>query len=165
MHMQQILNTNRLKEIQNSLQDSNSLEDYIKRYTRQAEPAKIAPYMIPQKSPFPPNPAKQDPYGSNKSSSEEILRELLLRKSKSPFEEILDSLFDNSEKEQFLIDSGYEFYINSKGEDMISKKVPGEENKYLYWSRDKELDSLFIKEISIKFKNLLIRKEKLKLKL
>lgn len=78
---------------------------------------------------------------------------------RSAFEEVIDILFSTAEKEQYLIDIGYEFFVNSSnGRDEIRKGNTA-------WDRSLDLNMLFLKEISIKFKNLLLAKPSLKIKI
>lgn len=90
----------------------------------------------------------------------ETMKDLLYKHfspKKNGFEELIDSLFDTAEKEQLLIDMGYEFYTSDKGVDNIRKGGS-------VWNRKMDLDTVFMKEITIKFKNLLITKQVKKLK-
>lgn len=123
------------------------------------------PYIINQPSPY------QNPYDIEKfqkkitpQSTEEFKFSLLeyMKRKKSAFEEILDMLFTTAEKEQFLIDIGY-FFENDplNNAAIIKRKLSTGEVKTVTNS----LDDLFLKEITVKFKNLLLAKATLKLKL
>lgn len=85
----------------------------------------------------------------------------MLKPKKSEFEVLLDAMFDTSEKEQFLITLGFEF-THENGEDWISRTVAG----LLEKGKKADLfDEIFLREMTIKFKNLLISKNSLKMKL
>lgn len=91
-----------------------------------------------------------------------------LKPKKSSFEEILDGLFSLAEREQFLMDIGYVLETKTpdgllyKDSDIkITRKLADGTIKTITNS----LNDLFLKEISVKFKNLLLAKSTLKLKL
>lgn len=85
----------------------------------------------------------------------------MLKPKKSEFEVLLDAMFDTSEKEQFLITLGFEF-THENGEDYISRTVAGLLEK---GKKAVLFDKIFLREMTIKFKNLLISKNSLKMKL
>lgn len=76
---------------------------------------------------------------------------------KSALEELMDGLFDMSEKEQFLIELGYEFYKTEAGIDAFRRNGGS-------WNKNLELEKIFLQEIKIKFKNFLLQKPVKKLK-
>lgn len=78
-------------------------------------------------------------------------------RQKTALEELVDGMFDTSEKEQFLMDLGYEFFQDQKGFDSFRR---GE----TVWNKALDLEKVFMKEIKIKFKNLLLTKQTLKFK-
>jgi len=120
-------------------------------------------------------PWEQDPYkkyGSSPSKSQdvfdkdELLKQLarLQNPKKSAFEELIDELFTNADKEQVLIDMGYEFQLKDEGHSkkvVITRKL----SDGTYKTITNTLDDLFLKEITVKFKNLLMAKASLKLKI
>ena len=85
----------------------------------------------------------------------------MLKPKKSEFEVLLDAMFDTSEKEQFLITLGFEFK-HENGEDWIERTVAGLLEK---GKKAEIFDKIFLREMTIKFKNLLISKNSLKLKI
>lgn len=104
---------------------------------------------------------KQSP--NRNSETQDMARYLqeYLKPKKSEFEVLLDAMFDTSEKEQFLITLGFEF-THENGEDWISRTVAG----LLEKGKKADLfDKIFLREMTIKFKNLLISKNSLKMKL
>ena len=80
---------------------------------------------------------------------------------KFSFMDLLNSIFDTSEKEQFLLNLGFEF-VNEDGKDWIQRTVLGYREK---GEKNISLDIIFLREITIKFKNLLLAKATLKLKI
>lgn len=91
------------------------------------------------------------------------VEEMLYRASKkTPFEIILDTLFSPIEKVQLLTDTGYKFNLNETNEVVSIIKTSGEITQTWPYS---SLDILFLKEITIKFKNLLLAKPSLKIKI
>lgn len=84
-----------------------------------------------------------------------------LKPKKSEFEVLLDAMFDTSEKEQFLITLGFEF-LHENGEDWMQRTVAGLLEK---GKKAEIFDKIFLREMTIKFKNLLISKNSLKMKL
>ena len=99
----------------------------------------------------------KDPSPFDMSQFEQLLK----KPQKSAFEEIIDNLFDTSEKEQFLISVGYRF-----DKEYIWRDNPQDQGEVQRWDNNTgSLASLFLKEISIKFKNLLLMKATLKLKI
>jgi len=138
----------------------------------------VFPYQQPYQQPleldnykkFFPNPYPSTPktYGPSPSrtgiNNQDWEKELMsyLKPKKSAFEEILDVLFTTAEKEQFLIDIGYMLnWNNTDGSHDITRKLASGEIKTITNS----LNDLFLKEITVKFKNLLLAKATLKLKL
>lgn len=104
-----------------------------------------------------PNPSRT---GLETQDMARYLQEYLKPK-KSEFEILLDAMFDTAEKEQFLITLGFEF-THENGEDLISRTVAG----LLEKGKKADLfDKIFLREMTIKFKNLLISKNSLKMKL
>ena len=85
----------------------------------------------------------------------------MLKPQKSEFEVLLDAMFDTSEKEQFLITLGFEF-LHENGEDWMQRTVAGLLEK---GKKAEIFDKIFLREMTIKFKNLLISKNSLKMKL
>lgn len=85
----------------------------------------------------------------------------MLKPKKSEFEVLLDAMFDTSEKEQFLITLGFEFK-HENGEDWMERTVAGLLEK---GKKAEIFDKVFLREMTIKFKNLLISKNSLKLKI
>lgn len=88
--------------------------------------------------------------------------------SKNPFEVIVDEIFDTSEKEQYLIGIGYRIEQVREGNpisdplrNLFISKITSDGRVQVISST---LDSLFLKEISLKFKSILLKKEVLKLK-
>lgn len=81
----------------------------------------------------------------------------LMMPKQTPLEEIMGKIFNDQEKKDFLESIGYQFYMNENASKMRTKE--GEEMYAVY------ADSFFIKEITIKFKNLLLAKPTLKIKL
>lgn len=104
-----------------------------------------------------PNPSRT---GLETQDMARYLQECLNPK-KSEFEVLLDAMFDTSEKEQFLITLGFEF-THENGEDWISRTVAGLLEK---GKKAEIFDKIFLREMTIKFKNLLISKNSLKMKL
>jgi hypothetical protein len=83
-------------------------------------------------------------------------------KKESPFEEILNTLFDTNEKVDFLLGVGYTIY-QENGQEWIRRVTSnGYETK---GKLDVSINSLFLREITIKFKNLLLAKSTLKIKI
>lgn len=98
--------------------------------------------------------------GNSTESMSEYLGGLMYPK-KTPLEELVNSIFDTAEKEQFLMTLGFEFY-HEDGHDWIKREVAG------FMEKGKKSDifeKVFLREITIKFKNLLISKASLKMKL
>lgn len=112
-----------------------------------------------------------DPFGSTKSAPygggmpqtvtiDDLYRMTGLPKQerqRTALEELVDGMFDTSEKEQFLIELGYEFFVDQKGFDSFRR---GE----TVWNKALDLEKVFMKEIRIKFKNLIMTKQTLKFK-
>jgi hypothetical protein len=111
------------------------------------------------------------PFGGVKASPQRqvqdntLFEEMLnsyMKPPRSTFEDLLDSMFSVAEKEQFLISVGYEFEHKSENESNIYRKIgdlPMQSWPY------KSLATLFLQEITIKFKNLLLTKATLKIKI
>lgn len=120
------------------------------------------PYHQPMWEYIPPqNPG---PFGKQgQLQTQDMARYLqeALAPKKSDFELLLNSMFDTSEKEQFLITLGFEF-THENGEDWISRTVAGLLEK---GKKAVLFDKIFLREMTIKFKNLLISKNSLKMKL
>ena len=126
------------------------------RLTPQYDPYDKSKYFPTQQPYTTPDPLKT-PW------DQKLMDEMLKFKTKkSAFEEIIDALFDTAEKEQFLMSVGYEIFQEG-GKDWIRKvDSQGYETK---GERGVSIDILFLREISIKFKNLLLAKASLKLKI
>ncbi len=111
--------------------------------------------------PYDQNLIKQSPNRSLETQDMARYLQEYLKPKKSEFETLLDAMFDTSEKEQFLITLGFEF-THENGEDWISRTVAG----LLEKGKKADLfDKIFLREMTIKFKNLLISKNSLKMKL
>ena len=122
--------------------------------------------------PYPPLPVPYiSPYPMKKLTTlkppdnafQEALNDYFKTSKKSAFEEILDELFNQEEKINFLMSVGYEFL---DGDDIV-KTMSGNTkirkgDAEFGWL---DFDKLFVKEISIKFRNLLLAKVTLKLKI
>ena len=80
---------------------------------------------------------------------------------RSAFEILIDTLFSTSEKEQFIIDCGWKIEMGKNGNYLISRELA---NGDLTVS-NKSLDELFLEHITVKFKNLLLAKPTLKIKI
>lgn len=107
-------------------------------------------------------PLAQKPY-TQPMSLEDYARAAGLQMNSKParqtaLEELLDGMFDGSEKEQFLMDLGYEFFVDEKGFDSFRRGST-------VWNKALDLENTFKKEVKIKFKNLLLTKQVLKFKL
>lgn len=87
------------------------------------------------------------------------LEEYLKKPKKSEFEVLLEAMFDTSEKEQFLIDVGYEL-IHNPIETTVTRKLSDGTVKTIKGS----VDEVFLKEITVKFKGLLLAKGTLRIK-
>lgn len=97
---------------------------------------------------------------------EELITKHFKKSTKTPFEEILEQLFSLSEKEQFLIDLGYILeWDNQDGSYDIYKMESGTKVMVSGSKGKSVFEDLFLKEISIKFKNLLLAKPKLTVKI
>lgn len=103
--------------------------------------------------------------GSPKRQTDDSLFEEMLRSYarpvKSSFEDLLDTMFDAAEREQFLISVGFEF-THEDGKDYISRTVGGLLEK---GEKNLIMGKIFLREITLKFKNLLLTKVTLKIKL
>lgn len=130
------------------------------------------PYNQPMWEYIPPQNPNPGPFGGLVKSSPtrgDIYKtqdmadylQAMLKPKKSEFEILLDAMFDTSEKEQFLITLGFEF-TQENGEDWISRTVAGLLEK---GKKAEIFDKIFLREMTIKFKNLLISKNSLKMKL
>ena len=116
--------------------------------------------FVPQKvhpGPF-PRPGYQEDFNAQDWA---IKLQDMISPKVNPFQVMLDIMFDMSEKEQFLINLGFEFFTQD-GEDYMQREVAGilEKGKKLML-----FDTIFLREMMIKFKNLLISKNSLKLKI
>jgi hypothetical protein len=133
----------------------------------------IAPYKQPY-DPFGSGAKYPQPYQNPKVNiplDEDLLREMKNFKSKpqkSEFELLIENLFSQEEKEQLLIDMGYELenapvdargYVSTAPIIIKRKLADG-----TYKTITNSLDDLFLKEITVKFKNLLLAKATLKIK-
>lgn len=108
-----------------------------------------------------PSPSRHAP---TKQDHEDWKNQLVdyMKPKRSSFEDIIDLLFARSEKEQFLIDAGYRV---EKGETQDSYTITRQLTDGTIKKITTPLDELFLKEITVKFKNLLLAKAVLKLKL
>ena len=132
----------------------------------------LYPGLLPQQQPwewtnpgpFPQPEKKYGPSPSRSGSSTQDMAEYLqqmLKPQKSEFEVLLDAMFDTAEKEQFLVTLGFEF-LHEDGEDWMKREVAGLTEKC---KKSDCFDKIFLREMTIKFKNLLISKNSLKLKI
>jgi hypothetical protein len=80
---------------------------------------------------------------------------------RSTLQEVVDELFTQTEKEQFLIDLGYQFFKSNKGVDVFSK----DKESGPFFNAYSELDSVFFNEIKGKLKSVLLTKQVLKFKI
>jgi hypothetical protein len=103
------------------------------------------------------------PNNNNSPTTKEMMDNLFNSlKKESPFEEILNTLFDTNEKVDFLLGVGYTIY-QENGQEWIRRVTSnGYETK---GKLDVSINSLFLREITIKFKNLLLAKSTLKIKI
>lgn len=76
----------------------------------------------------------------------------------NPLEEIINIMFSQEEKQQILIDAGWEFYKGNSGADMM-RSTEGEFVTGLHFGY------AFLQVITNKFKNLLLLKPTIKVKL
>ncbi len=127
-------------------------QDYYKQYPF-TNPNTI---NTPGIDPWTKTPA-QMPYVSPQQDPSEYINNMLKNKpAKSSFEEMIDLIFSYDEKKEYLIGIGYDYKesLVCRGEDRGTI-----DNPYL------NLHVIFLKEITIKFKNLLLAKASLKIKL
>lgn len=129
------------------------------------------PYTQPYQQPmelddykklFPTQPKKYGPSPSRTGKDNFFDQKALmdyLKPKRSAFEEILDVLFTTAEKEQFLIDVGYEL-IHNAIETTVTRKLSDGTVKTIKGS----VDEVFLKEITVKFKGLLLAKGTLRIK-
>jgi hypothetical protein len=136
---------------------------YWDQYAKQKQP--YANPLVPDQG-YKQYPWDQNPLGQKKPYQDAFDQEALLKQlaglqkaKKSAFEEIIDVLFTTTEKEQMLIDMGYE--LEHKEGLIIRRKLADGTYKTITNS----LDDLFLKEVTIKFKNLLLAKASLKLRI
>jgi hypothetical protein len=80
---------------------------------------------------------------------------------RSAFEILIDTLFSTSEKEQFIIDCGWKLEAGKDGGYVISKELANGDVSYYNGS----IHTLFLEHITVKFKNLLLAKPKLTIKI
>lgn len=143
------------REVTNQNQPFELFGDYINTPN---QPIKQQPYFEPFKKygPPPQRTAKELEYQNDLNG--------LVNKhfKKSPLEDMFELMFSTSEKEQFLIDMGYilEFDHSDGAYDIYKKSSTGEKIR-----ESKSLNEIFMKEMGIKFKILLLSKAALKLKL
>lgn len=86
---------------------------------------------------------------------------------KTALEELMEDLFDMSEKEQFLIECGYEIHepeIDAKGYMAARPVIKRKLADGTYKTITNTVDELFLIEAKIKLKNLLLAKATLKFK-
>lgn len=127
---------------QQPYQQPMELDDYKKLFTTQ--PKKYGPS---------PSRTGKDDFFDQKALMD------YLKPKRSAFEEILDVLFTTAEKEQFLIDVGYEL-IHNAIETTVTRKLSDGTVKTIKGS----VDEVFLKEITVKFKGLLLAKGTLRIK-
>lgn len=127
----------------------------------------FSPYIQPSTSkptsPFPNPFKKQTPINTQKPNTyqDELKRYMKVVKDDT-FERLMDEIFTLPEKEQFLIDTGYELeWDNQDGSHNIYKTLADGTRKRITNS----LNDLFMKEILIKFKITLLTKSTLKMKI
>lgn len=147
---------------------NNGKSDFLEKWFREATSQSqnqfgintqgyVAPFFERPKVYGPPPQRVEDktpPSGVN-----ELFKQL---KQKPSLEDILSTLFSSTEKEQFLLDMGYVLNWNhSDGSYDIYRMSPSKVKVYV----EEGFETLFLREISIKFKNLLLSKSTLKLKL
>lgn len=114
-------------------------------------------------NPIPPMPGKSNQI---KYDEFEIYLKSKLGKmipKKSAFEEVIDTLFSAEEKREFLINMGYKFVKDSSGIPVIT--ITDSKGYQSIGNENVSLNQFFLKEITIKFKNLLLTKQTLKLKI
>lgn len=162
------LKSQALSNVSNLNQVGTAKMDLLNQYMTGIDPYKDA-YINTPMQPFQPMWEHQ-PYDqglkaspNRKLETQDMARYLqeYLKPKKSEFEVLLDAMFDTSEKEQFLITLGFEFY-HENGEDWIKREVAGFTEKA---RKSDSFDKIFLREMTIKFKNLLISKNSLKLKI
>lgn len=129
-----------------------NMPDYTQQQKRLMQDQMIWGQAIPQKQPYSP------PLDMGLIEEMKRYAEGYRSPRKTAFEELIEELFSTADKEQMLMDMGYEFFVNDKGWDEFRK---GD----IAWNKSLDLDKVFMKEIMIKFKNLLMTKATLKLKL
>lgn len=124
---------------------------------KQQQPSK--PLISPRIKPYGPSPSRRDT--EYEKDAMKYIQDMIKPKT-SPFEEIINAIFSQTEKEQFLIDAGYILeWDNQDGSYDIKRKLNDGSIKTI----TTPLNELFLKEITVKFKNLLLAKQVLKLKL
>jgi len=164
------LTTNSIKS--NTAHLMNQYNTGIDPYKNEFINTQNIPFNQPMWEYIPPQNPNPGPFGGLVKSSpnrkdvyqtQDMVRYLqeALAPKKSDFELLLNSMFDTSEKEQFLITLGFEF-THENGEDYISRTVAGLLEK---GKKAVLFDKIFLREMTIKFKNLLISKNSLKMKL
>jgi hypothetical protein len=108
-----------------------------------------------------PSPSRQvNPFKDAEYFQQEILKKL--KPQKTAFEEMIDLVFSAAEKEQFLIDIGYTLERDKQDDNPIIRRKMSDGSMKLITNT---LNDLFLKEITVKFKNLLLAKATLKLRL
>lgn len=120
------------------------------------------PFGYPQPQPQPLR--VQKPYNTQSILDELARQGVKLPKPKSAFEEMLDMMFSRAEREQFLMDMGYELE-QEKDVPGISYKITRKLADGTVKTITNSLDDLFLKEVTVKFKNLLMAKATLKIKI
>lgn len=139
------------------------------KYKQYKNPLDLTPNKVP---PYGGGVAPYNPLGNGSSIVDEnLLREMqeFMKQGKpfmnkrSAFELMVEEMFTTAEKEQVLIDMGYEFTttVISNDPPKITRRLADGTTKVITNS----LEDLFLKEIVVKFKNILLRKEVLKLKI
>ena len=137
---------------------------------------KYYPSMFPERTSedpfqFRPNwgkqtmPAMSDPYNDIKQREasrhfEELIAKHFKKSEKSAFEQMIDLLFQPEEKIDFLVSLGWVKNDDHPVKPTVSKK--DEHGKVILTG---EVDQTFLYEITIKFKNLLLAKPKLTVKI
>ena len=160
------------KKYLNNALVNNSKSDDIEKWFRKAVGDNNQQYLPlgvnPQGyvNPFFEEPKKYGPPPSRTAKELEYHNDLngLVNKhfKKSPLEEMFEMMFSTSEKEQFLMDMGYilEFDHTDGAYDIYKKSPVGEKIR-----ESRSFNEIFMKEMGIKFKILLLSKSALKLKL
>jgi hypothetical protein len=133
---------------QQPYQQPLELDDYKKFFP---------PYQEPKK--YGPSPSRTGTSTDLQDWQDQIAK--ALKPKKSAFEELLDSMFNQSEKQEFLTTLGYEF----NSEFFIRKSLDETKEPFKWDNNPNNINLVFLKEITVKFKNLLLTKATLKIRL